>query len=203
MNIVPAQSNSMWTSFSAGTHSSLLFLHSNTFFEVKSISNQVWKFQRYQLIMTFHDRPILPPPLIIFPHIYIVLKRLCCTCRRRAEGERDDRERRLRKKQTPETDSPGPVRTPVSERNHTQQSGSVPHPALFVASVSSELVLNAEELKSLHEFEEQCVEEYFREKEDEKQSSNNERIRVTSERWGRRSDSQQAVQPENKLYCLP
>uniref|UniRef100_A0A3B3VTN9 Ion transport domain-containing protein n=1 Tax=Poecilia latipinna TaxID=48699 RepID=A0A3B3VTN9_9TELE len=50
---------------------------------VKSISNQVWKFQRYQLIMTFHDRPILPPPLIVFPHIYIVLKRLCCTCRRK------------------------------------------------------------------------------------------------------------------------
>lgn len=47
---------------------------------------------------------------------------------------------------------------------------------------SSELVLSPEELKSLHEFEEQCVEEYFREKDDEKQSSNNERIRVTSER---------------------
>lgn len=71
--------------------------HSNTFFEVKSISNQVWKFQRYQLIMTFHDRPILPPPLIVFPHIYIALKRLCCTCRRKPEGERDDRARRLRK----------------------------------------------------------------------------------------------------------
>lgn len=42
-----------------------------------------------------------------------------------------------------------------------------------------------DELKSLHEFEEQCVEEYFREKDDEKQSSNNERIRVTSERSGR------------------
>lgn len=48
--------------------------------------------------------------------------------------------------------------------------------------VSSELVLTADELKCLHEFEEQCVEEYFREKDDEKQSSNNERIRVTSER---------------------
>ncbi|CAJ1049981.1 transient receptor potential cation channel subfamily M member 1-like [Xyrichtys novacula] len=118
----------------------LIAVFNNTFFEVKSISNQVWKFQRYQLIMTFHDRPILPPPLIIFPHIYIVLRRLCCRCRRRTEGEHDDRERRL------------------------------------------QLVLNAEELKSLHEFEEQCVEEYFREKEDEKQSSNNERIRVTSER---------------------
>ncbi|XP_015248324.1 PREDICTED: transient receptor potential cation channel subfamily M member 1-like [Cyprinodon variegatus] len=73
-------------------------------------------------------------------HIYIVLKSLCCKCRRKPEGERDDRERRL------------------------------------------QLVLNAEEIKSLYEFEEQCVEEYFREKEDEKQSSNNERIRVTSER---------------------
>ncbi|XP_051800564.1 transient receptor potential cation channel subfamily M member 1-like [Acanthochromis polyacanthus] len=118
----------------------LIAVFNNTFFEVKSISNQVWKFQRYQLIMTFHDRPILPPPLIIFPHIYIVLKRLCCRCCRRPEGEHDDRERRL------------------------------------------QLVLNTEELKSLHEFEEQCVEEYFREKDDEKQSSNNERIRVTSER---------------------
>uniref|UniRef100_A0A8D2ZTJ8 chymotrypsin n=1 Tax=Scophthalmus maximus TaxID=52904 RepID=A0A8D2ZTJ8_SCOMX len=118
----------------------LIAVFNNTFFEVKSISNQVWKFQRYQLIMTFHDRPILPPPLIVLPHIYIVLKRLCCRCRRRPEGERDDRERRL------------------------------------------QLMLSADELKSLHEFEEQCVEEYFREKDDEKQSSNNERIRVTSER---------------------
>uniref|UniRef100_A0A3P9MZ21 Ion transport domain-containing protein n=1 Tax=Poecilia reticulata TaxID=8081 RepID=A0A3P9MZ21_POERE len=66
----------------------LIAVFNNTFFEVKSISNQVWKFQRYQLIMTFHDRPILPPPLIVFPHIYIALKRLCCTCRRKPEGDR-------------------------------------------------------------------------------------------------------------------
>lgn len=50
-------------------------------------------------------------------------------------------------------------------------------------------MLSADELKSLHEFEEQCVEEYFREKDDEKQSSNNERIRVTSER----SEERQAL----------
>uniref|UniRef100_A0A3Q3VXZ3 Uncharacterized protein n=1 Tax=Mola mola TaxID=94237 RepID=A0A3Q3VXZ3_MOLML len=118
----------------------LIAVFNNTFFEVKSISNQVWKFQRYQLIMTFHDRPILPPPLIIFPHIYIVLRRLCCRCQRRPDGDHDERERRL------------------------------------------QLVLSADELKSLHEFEQQCVEEYFREKDDEKQSSNSERIRVTSER---------------------
>lgn len=48
--------------------------------------------------------------------------------------------------------------------------------------VLSELRLNPEELKSLYEFEEQCVEEYFRERDDEKQSSSDERIKVTSER---------------------
>uniref|UniRef100_A0A8C1QW75 Transient receptor potential cation channel, subfamily M, member 1a n=1 Tax=Cyprinus carpio TaxID=7962 RepID=A0A8C1QW75_CYPCA len=44
------------------------------------------------------------------------------------------------------------------------------------------LTLSPEELKNLYEFEEQCVEEYFREKEDEAQSSNDERIRITSQR---------------------
>ena len=48
--------------------------------------------------------------------------------------------------------------------------------------ILSELRLNPEELKNLYEFEEQCVEEHFREKEDEQQSSSDERIKVTSER---------------------
>ncbi|XP_077084653.1 transient receptor potential cation channel subfamily M member 1a isoform X1 [Siphateles boraxobius] len=118
----------------------LIAVFNNTFFEVKSISNQIWKFQRYQLIMTFHDRPVLPPPLIIFSHMYIVLKRLCCRCRKKQEGELDERDRGLK------------------------------------------LTLSLEELKGLYEFEEQCVEEYFREKEDETHSSNDERIRITSQR---------------------
>ncbi|XP_054858600.1 transient receptor potential cation channel subfamily M member 1 [Eublepharis macularius] len=118
----------------------LIAVFNNTFFEVKSISNQVWKFQRYQLIMTFHDRPVLPPPMIIFSHLYIIFVRLCCRCKKRQEGDQDERDRGLK------------------------------------------LFLKDEELKKLYEFEEQCVEEYFREKEDEQQSSNDERIRVTSER---------------------
>ncbi|KAJ1180886.1 hypothetical protein NDU88_006097 [Pleurodeles waltl] len=118
----------------------LIAVFNNTFFEVKSISNQVWKFQRYQLIMTFHDRPVLPPPMIIFSHMYIIIKSLCCRCKKKQEGEQDERDRGLK------------------------------------------LFLNEEELKKLYEFEEQCVEEYFQEKEDEQQSSNDERIRVTSER---------------------
>ncbi|XP_077423366.1 transient receptor potential cation channel subfamily M member 1b isoform X3 [Vanacampus margaritifer] len=119
----------------------LIAVFNNTFFEVKSISNQVWKFQRYQLIMTFHDRPILPPPLIIFSHLYILFSRLFRRCaRKKQDGELDEKDRGLK------------------------------------------LRLNPEELKNLYEFEEQCVEEYFREKEDEQQSSSDERIKVTSER---------------------
>ncbi|XP_068458553.1 transient receptor potential cation channel subfamily M member 1-like [Clinocottus analis] len=119
----------------------LIAVFNNTFCEIKSISNQVWKFQRYQLIMTFHDRPILPPPLIIFSHIYILLNRLFRRCvKKRPDGELDEKDRGLK------------------------------------------LRLNPEELKCLYEFEEQCVEEYFREKEDEQQSSSDERIKVTSER---------------------
>lgn len=45
-----------------------------------------------------------------------------------------------------------------------------------------ELFITEDELKKLHDFEEQCIEEYFREKEDCFNSSNDERIRVTSER---------------------
>ncbi|XP_039196056.1 transient receptor potential cation channel subfamily M member 1 isoform X8 [Crotalus tigris] len=118
----------------------LIAVFNNTFFEVKSISNQVWKFQRYQLIMTFHDRPVLPPPMIIFSHLYIIIVRLCCRWKKHKEGDQDERDRGLK------------------------------------------LFLSDEELKKLYEFEEQCVEEYFQEKEDEEQSSNDERIRVTSER---------------------
>ncbi|XP_060035256.1 transient receptor potential cation channel subfamily M member 1 [Erinaceus europaeus] len=117
----------------------LIAVFNNTFFEVKSISNQVWKFQRYQLIMTFHDRPVLPPPMIILSHIYIIVMRLSGRCRKE-KGDQDERDRGLK------------------------------------------LFLSEEELKRLHEFEEQCVQEHFQEKEDEEQSSSAERIRVTCER---------------------
>nr|XP_045757656.1 transient receptor potential cation channel subfamily M member 1 [Mirounga angustirostris] len=118
----------------------LIAVFNNTFFEVKSISNQVWKFQRYQLIMTFHDRPVLPPPMIILSHIYIIIMRLSGRYRKKREGDQDEQDRGLK------------------------------------------LFLSDEELKRLHEFEEQCVQEHFQEKEDEQQSSSDERIRVTCER---------------------
>uniref|UniRef100_A0A8C7KN66 Transient receptor potential cation channel, subfamily M, member 1b n=1 Tax=Oncorhynchus kisutch TaxID=8019 RepID=A0A8C7KN66_ONCKI len=116
----------------------LIAVFNNTFMEVKAISNQIWKFQRYQLIMIFHDRPILPPPLIVFSHLYLLFRSFRCT--KKNDGDLNEKDRGLK------------------------------------------LRLNPEELKALFEFEEQCVEEYFREKEDEHHSSSDQRIKVTSER---------------------
>ncbi|XP_069481898.1 transient receptor potential cation channel subfamily M member 3 isoform X3 [Ambystoma mexicanum] len=117
----------------------LIAVFNNTFFEVKSISNQVWKFQRYQLIMTFHERPVLPPPLIIFSHFTMICQHLCCRWRKQ-ESDQEERDYGLK------------------------------------------LFITEDELKKVHDFEEQCIEEYFREKDDRFNSSNDERIRVTSER---------------------
>uniref|UniRef100_A0A6Q2ZGI5 Transient receptor potential cation channel, subfamily M, member 1b n=1 Tax=Esox lucius TaxID=8010 RepID=A0A6Q2ZGI5_ESOLU len=131
----------------------LIAVFNNTFLEVKSISNQVWKFQRYQLIMIFHDRPLLPPPLIVFSHLYLLISRVSGRCsNKKNEGEPDEKDRGLK------------------------------------------LHLNPEELKALYEFEEQCVEEYFKEKEDEHESSTNERIKVTSERSEHPTHSQRPLQ---------
>uniref|UniRef100_A0A4W3I912 Transient receptor potential cation channel subfamily M member 3 n=1 Tax=Callorhinchus milii TaxID=7868 RepID=A0A4W3I912_CALMI len=117
----------------------LIAVFNNTFFEVKSISNQVWKFQRYQLIMTFHERPVLPPPLITFSHMTMVFQHICCRWKKQ-ESDQEDKDYGLK------------------------------------------LFITEDELKKLHDFEEQCIEEYFREKDDRFISSNDERIRVTAER---------------------
>ena len=46
-----------------------------------------------------------------------------------------------------------------------------------------ELFLTEEDQKKLHDFEEQCVEMYFNEKDDKFHSGSEERIRVTFERF--------------------
>ncbi len=58
---------------------------SNTFHRVNSISTQVWKFLRYNLVIEFESKPILPPPLIFICHIYLVIKYFV----RRCKGKRE------------------------------------------------------------------------------------------------------------------
>ncbi|KAG8505318.1 Transient receptor potential cation channel subfamily M member 7, partial [Galemys pyrenaicus] len=112
----------------------LIAFFNNVYLQVKAISNIVWKYQRYHFIMAYHEKPVLPPPLIILSHIVSLF---CCVCKRRKKDKTSD----------------GP-----------------------------KLFLTEEDQKKLHDFEEQCVEMFFNEKDDKFHTGSEERIRVTFER---------------------
>ena len=52
------------------------FLLSNTFSSVQANANQIWKFQRYYLVMEYAQRPVLIPPFIILNHVIHAIKGL-------------------------------------------------------------------------------------------------------------------------------
>ncbi|XP_061172975.1 transient receptor potential cation channel subfamily M member 3-like isoform X2 [Saccostrea echinata] len=107
-----------------------------TFIRNNAKSREIWKFQRYQLIVKYEMRPILPPPFTIISHIYLTFKYII----RRCKGKRDFFDNGLK------------------------------------------LFLSPDDKEKLHDFEEECVEDYFRYKDYKFQSSSDERIRVINER---------------------
>ncbi|CAL8243217.1 unnamed protein product [Lota lota] len=111
----------------------LIAFFNNIYMQVKSISNLVWKYQRYHFIMAYHEKPVLPPPFILLCHVFSLF---CCMCRKRKKE-------------------------------------STYGPKLF---------LTEEDQKKLHDFETQCLETYFHEKDDDFHSGSEERIRITSNR---------------------
>ncbi|XP_036847247.2 transient receptor potential cation channel subfamily M member 6 isoform X3 [Manis javanica] len=115
----------------------LIAFFNNVYLDMKSISNKLWKYNRYRYIMTYHEKPWLPPPLILLSHVCLLLRRLC---HRQAPNDQEE------------------------------------------GDVGLKLYLSKEDLKKLHDFEEQCVEKYFHEKGERLNCSCEERIRVTSER---------------------
>lgn len=115
----------------------LIAFFNNVYMDIESISNKLWKYNRYRYIMTYLEKPWLPPPIILLSHIGLLLRRLC------------------------------------HHRTSTDQEEG---------DVGLKLYLSEEDLKKLHDFEEQCVEEYFHEKMESLNCSCDERIRVTSER---------------------
>ncbi|CAF4410210.1 unnamed protein product [Rotaria socialis] len=42
----------------------------NTFDRLQTDTDRIWKFQRYELICEYLSRPSLPPPLILFAHLW-------------------------------------------------------------------------------------------------------------------------------------
>ncbi|XP_073244598.1 transient receptor potential cation channel subfamily M member-like 2 isoform X3 [Porites lutea] len=77
----------------------LIAIFNNTFSNVQANSNQIWKFQRYHLIMEYAHRPLLVPPFIIINHIYLLykacFKRRCCKKRSKLQRRRTDKKLKL------------------------------------------------------------------------------------------------------------
>lgn len=137
-----------------------MLFSSNVYLQVKSISNLVWKYQRYHFIMVYHEKPVLPPPVILLCHIYS----LFCMCSKRKKEN-----------------AYGPSMPACSFAQQVSPLESIAT-TLLINTVLLELFLTEEDQKKLHDFEEQCVETYFHEKDDQFHSGSEERIRVTSER---------------------
>uniref|UniRef100_A0A8C7RGJ8 non-specific serine/threonine protein kinase n=1 Tax=Oncorhynchus mykiss TaxID=8022 RepID=A0A8C7RGJ8_ONCMY len=50
----------------------LIAFFNNVYFDMRSISNKLWKYNRYRYIMTYQEKPWLPPPLIILSHMTLL-----------------------------------------------------------------------------------------------------------------------------------
>ncbi|CAG4987121.1 unnamed protein product [Colias eurytheme] len=114
----------------------LIAVFNNIFNEVNEVSHQVWMFQRFTVVMEYEQKPVLPPPLIIFCHIY-------ATCKW--------------------------VTRNVSHKRFQYDNGL-------------KLFLEKEDMERLYDFEEECVEGYFREQEIKLSNSLEERVRNTTDR---------------------
>ncbi|KAI8420340.1 hypothetical protein MSG28_008865 [Choristoneura fumiferana] len=114
----------------------LIAVFNNIFNEVNEVSHQVWMFQRFTVVMEYERKPVLPPPIIIFCHIY-------ATCKW--------------------------VTRNVSHQRFQYDNGL-------------KLFLEKEDMERLYDFEEECVEGYFREQEVKLSNSMEERVRNTTDR---------------------
>ncbi|XP_051695884.2 transient receptor potential cation channel subfamily M member 2 isoform X1 [Oryctolagus cuniculus] len=54
----------------------LIAMFNYTFQQVQEHTDQIWKFQRHDLIEEYHGRPPAPPPLILLSHLQLLLRRV-------------------------------------------------------------------------------------------------------------------------------
>ncbi|XP_037831421.1 transient receptor potential cation channel subfamily M member 6 isoform X4 [Kryptolebias marmoratus] len=65
----------------------LIAFFNNIYFDMASTSNKLWRYNRYRYIMTYLERPWLPPPLILFSHVALAVGGIFGRFRRDAERE--------------------------------------------------------------------------------------------------------------------
>ena len=54
---------------------------SNTNSKVQGEAEDIWKFQKYSLIVDFEEKLIFPPPLNVFSYMIMIIQKVCCFVR--------------------------------------------------------------------------------------------------------------------------
>ena len=65
----------------------LVSRNSYTFQRIQANTDMHWCFQRFHLVHEYMARPVLPPPLILASHIYLVVTKGVAWCRGIGNGE--------------------------------------------------------------------------------------------------------------------
>lgn len=130
-----------------------IFLRTNVF------SHQIWKFNRFNVVMEYEQKPALPPPLIIFSHLYLIFK----WCRRCLKGE----------KKNCNSGALGFLLT-IMSCFETGMKESYDY--------GLKLFLDKDDLERLYDFEEESMEGLVRVREAKQHQSTDERVRLIGER---------------------
>ncbi|XP_075061136.1 transient receptor potential cation channel subfamily M member 6 [Mixophyes fleayi] len=67
----------------------LISFFNNVYRGMRNISHKLWQYNRYRYIMMYHEKPWLPPPLILLSHVYLLIDRLCHQ-NSHSEGDQDE-----------------------------------------------------------------------------------------------------------------
>ncbi|XP_022248148.1 transient receptor potential cation channel trpm-like [Limulus polyphemus] len=111
----------------------LIAVFNNIFMEVNAMAQEVWKYNRFRVVMEYEQKPVLPPPLIIFSHLHLLVKYIS-----------------------------------------SHKSLNFDH--------GLKLFLDEDDVEKIHDFEEECVEGFFREKEKKYRLSVEQQVQTTSDK---------------------
>ena len=157
---------------------------------VQANANQIWKFQRYQLIMEYAHRPVLVPPLIILNHIHLMYEacfRRCCRCTgettRCFGGKTADQKLSKCPRELGNWREIYLASHDFSAELPTSHVINCLFVYFYYLYCNSEYKLSKEDLHKLMLFEEQCSETFLRQKNTLFNATSEERVRVIGERY--------------------
>ncbi|KAF5404983.1 hypothetical protein PHET_01144 [Paragonimus heterotremus] len=136
---------------------------------VRMQSELVYNYLRYAVIIEYESRPLLPPPFIIISWIYLLFLYLLRLRKKRRylnaielANSKPSSEEDAKPKKSGHSSTP---KGSINDRNDWH--GDEPSPSAFSFSnetaMSLKLFLSPAEVERLHDFEEECVDDFWRE----------------------------------------